>query len=217
MAANIAHHKWRVSQRWELCLFCFSCQKVLVTIVCLTLCNPMDCSPPGSTVHLEFSRQKYWSGQTFSSPGNLPDPGIKPRSPALQVDSFVWATREEREGNSASLTGPAEAVVELCATMSSYFCHLIWGIREMKPVWRWKDEYYTSTSMFLVELISVWSFIPRPLTLPAKPRAGTSNLSPSCHYHRGWEMSSVKLYFVFRILYLWFEVGPLLSQFLEGL
>ena len=36
-----------------------------------------------------FSRQEYWSGLPFSSPGNLPDPGIKPRSPALQADSLL--------------------------------------------------------------------------------------------------------------------------------
>ena len=30
-----------------------------------------------------FSRQEYWSGLPFPSPGDLPDPGIKPRSPAL--------------------------------------------------------------------------------------------------------------------------------------
>ena len=35
-----------------------------------------------------FPRQEYWSGLTFSSPGNLPNPGIKPRSPALQEDSL---------------------------------------------------------------------------------------------------------------------------------
>ena len=33
-----------------------------------------------------FSRQEYWSGLPFSSPGDLPDPGIEPRSPALQAD-----------------------------------------------------------------------------------------------------------------------------------
>ena len=33
-----------------------------------------------------FSRQEYWSGVPFPSPGHLPDPGIKPRSPALQAD-----------------------------------------------------------------------------------------------------------------------------------
>ena len=34
-----------------------------------------------------FSRQEYWSGLPFPPQGNLPDPGIKPRSPALQADS----------------------------------------------------------------------------------------------------------------------------------
>ena len=45
----------------------------------------MDCSPSGSSVQ-EFSRQEYWSGLSFPSPGDLPDPGIKPgslMSPAL--------------------------------------------------------------------------------------------------------------------------------------
>ena len=35
-----------------------------------------------------FSRQGYWSGLPFPSPGDLPDPGIKPRSPALQADAL---------------------------------------------------------------------------------------------------------------------------------
>ena len=36
---------------------------------------------------MEFSRQEYWSGLIFLSPGDLPNPGIKPRSPALQADA----------------------------------------------------------------------------------------------------------------------------------
>ena len=36
-----------------------------------------------------FSRQEYWSGLLFPSPGDLPDPGIKPRSPALQADALT--------------------------------------------------------------------------------------------------------------------------------
>ena len=36
-----------------------------------------------------FSRQEYWSGLLFPSPGNLLDPGIEPWSPALQVDSLL--------------------------------------------------------------------------------------------------------------------------------
>ena len=37
---------------------------------------------------MEFSRQEYWSGLPFPSPGDLPDPGIEPRSPALQADTL---------------------------------------------------------------------------------------------------------------------------------
>ena len=36
---------------------------------------------------MEFSRQEYWSGLPFPSPGDLPDPGIEPRSPALWADT----------------------------------------------------------------------------------------------------------------------------------
>ena len=35
-----------------------------------------------------FSRQEYWSGLSFPSPGDLPNPGIEPRSPALQADAL---------------------------------------------------------------------------------------------------------------------------------
>ena len=50
-------------------------------------CDPMDCSPPGSSVHGIFqARILEWL--PFPSPGDLPDPGIEPRSPALQADFF---------------------------------------------------------------------------------------------------------------------------------
>ena len=38
---------------------------------------------------MRFSRQEYWSGLPFPSPGNLPDPGIEPRSPALEADALT--------------------------------------------------------------------------------------------------------------------------------
>ena len=38
---------------------------------------------------MEFSRQEYWSGLPFPSPGDLPNPGIEPRSPALQADALT--------------------------------------------------------------------------------------------------------------------------------
>ena len=39
---------------------------------------------------MAFSRQEYWSGELFPFPGDLPYPGIKPRSPALQADLFFF-------------------------------------------------------------------------------------------------------------------------------
>ena len=59
---------------------------MLFTQLCLTRCDPMDCNLSGSSVH-EILQEDYWSGLLFSSPGDLPDPGIKLGSPALQVDS----------------------------------------------------------------------------------------------------------------------------------
>ena len=59
----------------------------LVAKLCPTLCDPMDCSLPGSSVR--FPRQEYWSGLPFPSPRDLPHPGIKPTSPASQVDSLL--------------------------------------------------------------------------------------------------------------------------------
>ena len=62
---------------------------------------------------LEFSRQEYWSGLPFLSPGDLPNPGIRSGSPALQVDSLqseppgkpffstTLAYHQERKGQSS--------------------------------------------------------------------------------------------------------------------
>ena len=57
---------------------------------CPTLCDPMAVAhqaPPS----MGFSRQEYWSGLPFPSPGDLPDPGIEPRSPTLQADALTSA------------------------------------------------------------------------------------------------------------------------------
>ena len=47
---------------------------------------------PQAPLFMKFSRQEYWSGLPFPSRGDLPDPGIKPRSPALQTDSLPSET-----------------------------------------------------------------------------------------------------------------------------
>ena len=42
-----------------------------------------------ASLSMGFSRQEYWSGLPFPSPGDLPDPGIEPRSPALEADAGI--------------------------------------------------------------------------------------------------------------------------------
>ena len=59
----------------------------LVAKLCLTLETPWT-GAHQAPLSIRFSRQEYWSGLPFPSPGDLPDPGIKPRTPALQADSL---------------------------------------------------------------------------------------------------------------------------------
>ena len=54
---------------------------------CPNLCDPMDCSSPGPP-SMAFPWQEYCSGLPFPSPGDLPNPGIKPRSPELWADAL---------------------------------------------------------------------------------------------------------------------------------
>ena len=59
-----------------------------------------------ASLSMGFSSQEYWSGLPFPSPGDLPDPGIEPRSPALQADALpseppgkwvVWHNQKKKK------------------------------------------------------------------------------------------------------------------------
>ena len=90
----------------------YMCAKSLQS--CLTLCNPMDCTLPGSSFH-GFSREEYWSVLPLSSPGDSPDPGIKHASltsPALAGVFFTSrATWEAPEIRLLSLENPRDGVL----------------------------------------------------------------------------------------------------------
>ena len=80
----------KVTQKEEFFLLLFLASlsekvKVLVTQSCPTLFDPRDSNPPGSL--------------PFPPPGDLPDPGIKLRSPALQADSLLSEPPGKREGH----------------------------------------------------------------------------------------------------------------------
>ena len=62
-----------------------------------------------------FSRQEYWSGLPFPSPGDLPNPGIETKSPALQANAFtIWVTREaaSKSWNAATKDPRAAAKIQ---------------------------------------------------------------------------------------------------------
>ena len=66
----------------RMCVLCLGAQS------CPTLCNPMDCSLPGSSVHVDSPGKNTGVG-CQAPPGDIPNPGTKPRSPILQVDSIL--------------------------------------------------------------------------------------------------------------------------------
>ena len=61
-------------------LSCFSHVQLSATLWTIACQVPLS---------MGFSRQEYWSGLPCPTPGDLPDPGMKPVSPALQMDSFL--------------------------------------------------------------------------------------------------------------------------------
>ena len=69
----------------DMCSLCYCC---CLVGKCLSLSDPMDSSPQ-APLSMDFSRQEYWSGLPFPSPGDLPNPGIEPVSPAVAGRLFT--------------------------------------------------------------------------------------------------------------------------------
>ena len=95
--------------------------------LCLTLWDPMDCSLPGSPIYgILQARILEWS--PCPPPGNLPNPGVEPRSPTLQVDSLLSEP-------------PGKSLVIICQIIFTY-CPSYFA----KPLTHW---CYPSKSVFL--------------------------------------------------------------------
>ena len=62
-----------------------------VAQLCPTLCDPVDCSPPGSSSHGILQARILECGESFPPPGDFPSPGTEPRSPALQGILYQWS------------------------------------------------------------------------------------------------------------------------------
>ena len=100
-----------------------------------------------------FSRQEYWSGLPFPSPGDLPNPGIEPGSPALQAD----ALSSEPPGNSMKLPSPikTDSPTPLC-----HSCLLTWPI-----LWLWSVK----VKMFVISSRVQIFVTPWTLAHPSPP------------------------------------------------
>ena len=83
--ANVILHQDSVSE---------SEVKVFTTQECLTHCDPMFCIAHQAPLSMELSRQAYWSGLPFPSPGDLPDPGNKPGRQILYCLSHLGSLTE---------------------------------------------------------------------------------------------------------------------------
>ena len=84
-------------------------------------------SPPGS--FKEFSRQEYWSGLPFPSPGDLPDPVIEPRSPALQAGTLP----SKPPGKPSKRAQPKHEVLVTCAWKGITSTSGVNGVGECYP------------------------------------------------------------------------------------
>ena len=92
-------------------------------------CDPMDCSPSGSSVH-GISQQKYWSWLPFPSPGDLPDQGIKPMSlvsPALADRFFAPGPsgKESRLNRKAEGEGIAGCCGSITKDVEALICRQV--------------------------------------------------------------------------------------------
>ena len=101
------------------------CVCVLVTQLCPTLATPWTISHQ-APLSVKFSRQEYWSGLPFSSPGDLPDPDIKPGSPALQADALPSELLLESHGHLGSVDTLKEFIILVpLYPLAQFSCYLI--------------------------------------------------------------------------------------------
>ena len=128
---------------------------------CPTLCYPMDCSPPGSSVHGIY-QARIWVGLPFPSPGDLLNPGIEPRSPALQADALTSAPPRSLQGlhnNNVSCMRTvsgwnllANYVILKCKLWKQVW----WGLYNLQTFFGFIGKYITP----LLTLASGYSFYP---------------------------------------------------------
>ena len=85
------------------CVYVCVCCAVRSRSVMSDSVTPWTVAPPGSSDHGDSPGKEYWSGLPCPPPGDLPNPGFKPRSPTLQADSFPQRKTRNTRVHSLSL------------------------------------------------------------------------------------------------------------------
>ena len=90
--------------------------------LCLTLGNPMNCIAHQAALSMGFSRQQYWSGLPCPRPGDLPDPGMEPVTPALAGRFFTSSATGEAQCELYTSINPNNNL------LPEFLIHLFWHL-----------------------------------------------------------------------------------------
>ena len=145
----------------------------LVAKLCL-VCDPKDFEPTRQApLSLGFSRQEYRGGLPFPSPGDLPNSGIKPVSPALQVDSLPLSCQESLEGWYVGALDTVSQISMVCAVFLIFLFRFFsldnfyWSIFQIHEFFlvpsqicqiAYSVNSYILVFTFLGSRISIWSY-----------------------------------------------------------
>ena len=86
--------------------------KVKVAQLCPTLCDPVDCSPPGSSSHGILQARILECGEPLPPPGDFPSPGTEPRSPESQGILYQWSPQGSPGPSPGDLPDPGIGTVK---------------------------------------------------------------------------------------------------------
>ena len=127
------------------------------TFVCVSCSVMFDSCDSWTGVHqaplsIEFSRQEYWNGLLFPSPGDLPNPGIEPRSSVLQADRFftVWATREVPPVRMAIIKRSTDKKCRRGCGEKGTLLHCWWESKLVQPLWKTVWKFLTKLKIELL-------------------------------------------------------------------
>ena len=124
---------------WNIYLFSPYAVLCLVPQLCLTLW-PRGLKPSRLLCPWRFSRQEYWSRLPCLPPGNLPNPGIEPRSPPLQVNSWEQVYRASGiTGNHQGLPCIICSVGTLPGNASAWFFEKSWRVKILYEILPFKN------------------------------------------------------------------------------